>query len=323
MAYWPPKTNWVTTDGIGYDDLNFIGEQSESVAAAIRRVHGFGFGVDNSQGGYDGLVTVLPGGCFSENGAPIRMAANHVKSLATWAAGNGAAYGGMASAVTVAAHTWYYMFVVMNPADGSTEIIFDDNIAGTNVAADVGSYTEKRYIGAFKTAAAGGSGSFDLVEMYSLDGDNVVFNPNSLEPVNFWFLTLTNTGIINNNYQAVTLTSAGIYGLALPAKNVRAKLLCGTGLTPGEVFYGMISQVAAGGNPVFTDPGSLFATPPSSAPRAEQYYAPPVIGTTEDHTEVFDIHVNASGQLLIAMWRSGGGGELRIAVRGYYDDRIV
>jgi len=298
MAYWPPKTNWVTTDGIGYDDLNFIGEQSESVAAAIRRVHGFGFGVDNSQGGYDGLVTVTPGGCFSENGAPIRMAANHTKSLAAWAAGSGAAYGGMASAVTVAAHTWYYMFIVMNPADGSTEIIFDDNIAGTNVAADVGAYSQ--------------------------DGDRVFYNPTRLELGGYWIFTRTvGGGVVYNQYGAVTLTSA-TYGLALPAKIVRADLLCAT----DDAYLGFRSKIGPGGVPAFTGGAgsNLFTpdTPPGTPPNAEHYFSPGNPQVNKEHTDRFDIMADASSQIDIAIRGTGGtGGEMKLAVLGYYDDRFV
>ncbi len=162
--YWTiPKIDWFTSDGIGYADLNRIeANVSANRDASFFRVQGFGFAVTNNlTAGQDGIIHVAKGSGYSADGIPIKMSAEFVKNLRSWTQGNGDTYGGMASAVTAAAHTWYYIFVIMDPTTGDTEIMFDDNIAGNNISS--GTYTVKRFVNSFKTGAAGDDGSFLVV----------------------------------------------------------------------------------------------------------------------------------------------------------------
>lgn len=302
--YWTaPKTNWAASDGIGYEDLNRIGANiSANRDGNFRKVQGFGYTVDNSVVGQDGVVTILPGSCYSNNGFPIRMNANHVKNLTTWAAGNGPTVGGMAAAVTVAARTWYYAFVIMNPNDGSTEIMFDDNISGSNVSSGI--YTEKRFIQSFKTGAAGGDGSFDLIEMYAI-GDQVHINPDSMYTA---ARGIVPAGLLSDSYTGVTLTD-GAAGFALPARDVRANL--NVNIDAGG--FGLISSYGLH----FTVPGSFIV---SGIERGEFVHINPTAGGSKTSGDC-DIMVPSTRTLYVGVELSGSG--LRIAVRGYHDERLL
>jgi len=305
--YWTtPKTNWLTSDGIGYEDLNRIEANiSANRDGNFRKVQGFGFKIDNSIVGQDGVITVFPGSCYSENGYPIRMNANYVKNLTTWVQGNGATFGGMASAVTVAAITWYYIFVIMNPIDGSTEIVFDDNPSGTNISS--GTYTEKRRIGSFKTSIVGGDGSYDLIEMYSI-GDHTFINPNSLYAQG---TIITAGGGSNNLYRNITL-SLGI-GVATPALNVKADL----NIISTNVSYGLISNYQS----IFTIPANFIT---AGVPYGEfSFMEDAVSGGTV--TKVIDlaIMIDPASQINFAHKTNTIAGDVEIRVRGFHDDRLI
>ncbi len=304
--YWTtPKTNWLTSDGIGYEDLNRIEANiSANRDANFRKVQGFGYKIDNSIGGQDGVVTVFQGSCYSALGIPIKMISSFVKNLTTWAQGNGATFGGMASAVTVAAHTWYYVFVIMDPTDGSTEIMFDDNVAGTNVSS--GTYTVKRLINSFKTGAAGGDGSFDLIEMYSI-GDYTFINPNSMYANRT--ITYTNTAPNNNVYNLITLTSGG-EGFALPAIAVKADL----NIQAVNATFGLISANLS----VFTVPTNLFPVIPG-IPHAE-FYELQILNTGSSDLAIM---ITIARQINLAMYDiSVDTGTVDIAIRGFHDERL-
>lgn len=308
--YWTiPKVNWIVNDGIGFSDLNRIEANiSANRDANIRKLQGFGFAVNNFIGGQDGVVTVLRGNGYSLNGFPIRMDTSHVKNLTTWAPGNGPTIGGMAAAVTVAAHTWYYIFLIMDPSDGSTEIMFDDNIAGTNVSSGI--YTEKRFIHSFKTDAAGGDGSFDLVGMFAI-GDNVFINPDSMYPatrgVNYTPTT--------NVYNLITLTE-GSRGLALPARDVKAVL--NVVAEEGVDSVGLISAF-----------GSHFSVPTNfinSGIKTGEFVFQSTIptgGSTGGVSCDCDIMVPLNNKVNAALLYSSGTGDAIIAVRGFHDERLL
>jgi hypothetical protein len=304
-----PKINWIDNDGIGYGDLNRIEANTKALRdATFRKVQGFGYSINNAVVGQDGVVTITPGSCYSENGVPIRMSAAHVKNLKTWAPGNGATFGGMAAAVTVAAHTWYYAFVIMKPSDGTTEIMFDDNPAGTNVVSGI--YTEKRFIHSFKTGAAGGDGSFNLIEMYAI-GDNVFINPNSM-----WSGPGVNHSDTSDSYSEITLTE-GARGLALPARDVLAKLNV---VTEKEVHsIGLIS--AYGGH--FSVPTTFI----NAGVRVGEFVFQSIIPVSSDHNYGVscdcDIMIPSNGKINIAYLYDTSSPELWVAVRGYFDDRSI
>lgn len=305
--YWTtPKINWLTSDGIGYEDLNRVEANiSASRDASYRKVQGFGYSISNTGGsGYDGAVTVLPGSCYSANGVPIKLAANFTKNLNTWAAGNGAAYGGMASAVTVAANTWYYVFVVSDATDGSTEIMFDDNPSGTNVSSGV--YTEKRYVGSFKTKAAGGQGSFDLVEMYST-GDDTFINASDMFGTPLWY---PNSVADNNSYVLETLVSSGNY--ALPARAVKAFINV---VTEG-VNFGFV-------NTFFTVPYPFLSGGEFRGEFKGVAYDLSTIPT--QYTVDVQILVDSSRQIYIALYHPSTviTVGIYVHVRGFHDERLL
>jgi len=316
MTTWEtPKTDWDTNDGIGYADLNRIEENVSAVRdATVRGVQGFNFTVDNSQVGYDGVVTIGPGSCYSANGIPMKSLVSYTKNLTSWVAGSGNDKGGMAPAVTVAAHTWYYIFMISNPATGLYDFMIDDDPAGANISS--GTYPQKRYVNAIKTNAAGDDGSFDLVEMFSV-GNYTYINPNS----NYsgreggW-----GTSVVGNNvYTLQTLEFPLGEGLAFPARAVRADLnLYSLRLQ----FYGFIS--AYGG--VFTVPANLF---PSTVP--DSAIADFLGGVNYDSgtsallntTAEMSIMLPASGQVYVALYKETSEGSIFFAARGFYDERLI
>lgn len=302
--YWTtPKTDWDDNDGIGYEDLNRI-EQNISAHsdANFRKVQGFGHTIDNTVVGQDGVLTVTPGSCYSPNGFPIRMNTNHVKNLTTWAQGNGATFGGMASAVTVAAQTWYYIFVIMNPVNGDTEIMFDDNAAGTNVSSLV--YTEKRRVGSFKTQNAGGDGSFDLWETYGV-GDYVHLNTVQLGTI---VRTVVNNTSPNDDSFVLTTLNFGA-GVQLPAIAVTATM----NIISFDVNYGLFSNY---GN--FTVPANVMN---GSDPQGE--FALRRLGTGNYQTADADIFINGNNQLYVGMEEGGTiNGTMDIRVHKFLDERL-
>ena len=304
-----PKINWIDNDGIGYGDLNRIEQNTKALRdATFRKLQGFGYSVDNAVVGQDGVITITPGSCYSENGVPIRMSAPFVKNLTTWAPGNGATYGGMAAAVTVAANTWYYIFVIMKPSDGSTEIMLDDNPAGTNVVSGI--YTEKRFIHSFKTRAAGGDGSFDLVQMYAV-GDSVFINPSAMYADRGKKITG-----VNDSYYLIEL-SAGAEGFALPARDVLAKLNVVT--DKGVRAIGIISEYGD----FFTVPTNFTNGGILTGEFVFNSIVPQTAGYDHGVSCDCDVMVPANRKINIAWMEDGSGPFLTLAVRGYVDDRAI
>ena len=297
-----PKTNWNTNDVIAYTDLNRGEQNTKSLRDGVyRKVQGIGFSADNSVVGQDGVIHVYTGSCFSTDGFPINFSTAFQKNLNTWALGNGPTFGGMAPGVTVAAITWYYIFVIMDPATGNTEVMFDDNPSGTNVSN--ATYTKKRRVGSFKTDLAGSYSSFLLAEMNS-DGDHTFINAYS----SYSGTSFANSVGINNAYQLVTL-SLGL-GLALPALNVKAKLNI---VSSGNVHYGLIANYTV----PFTIPANLFAV----VLFGEFVFWNPITGATG--TADIDFNIDSSNQLRLAMYEASGGGSVTVLVRGFYDERLI
>lgn len=306
--YWTaPKTNWIANDAIGYEDLNRIEANTKANRDAnFRRVQGFGYTMDNSVSGYDGIITVLPGSAYSSDGFPMRRDTNFVKNLTSWVQGSGNDKGGMASAVTVAAYTWYYIFALLDPTNGNIEIMFDDNPAGTNVSSGV--YTKKRYINSFKTGAAGGDGSFDIIEMFST-GDRVMLNPDSGYAERGW-----KDGILSDYYNEITLLQPG-RGYLLPARDILAQF---TILTEKEIHaIGLIS-----------DYGNYFTIPSTFkvSGRLVGEYVFQSIMPVGDHNYGIsadcDIRVDTDRKVNIAVLYDSGSPEFSIGIRAYTDLRL-
>lgn len=89
----------------------------------------------------------------SDNTIAINLTTSMRKSLsATWAAGTG--NGGLATG-TVAADSYYAMFVIYNPTTGDVDIGFDTDTNATNLLATATGYTKYRRIGWVMTDASG------------------------------------------------------------------------------------------------------------------------------------------------------------------------
>lgn len=249
--YWTtPKVNWLSNDLIGIADLNRIEQNiAGNRDANFRKVQGFGFKADNGITDEDGVIVLQPGSTYSELGYPIRMDLQHYKSLKPWEEGNGPApgggvFGGMAAAVTVTANTWYYTFVIMNPLDGSTDVMMDDNPTGTNISH--GTYTHKRLVSCCKTLAAGADGSYELLDMYGI-GDRIYMLSG---PVGKKISHSSGSSASPYSNQTLTVPDGSF---ALPALEVRADL----NISVEDVDFGLISNYGG----IMTAPANMeFST---------------------------------------------------------------
>ena len=306
MADWwtTPKINWNTSDGIGYDDLNRIESNIKAIGVGTKRhIKGFGMTVSNSVPSQDGVITVYAGAGYTENGVPFQQpASSFTKNLNSWVPGNGSSYGGMAPAVTVAAITWYYIFAIVNPIDGTMEIMFDDNPSGTNISS--GTYTDKRRVGCFKTNQAGSYGSFTVMEMYAIDGTTYI-NPTYAYAQGTVF---NNSAGINNAYQNSTLSLGP--GVALPALNVQAKL----NVLVDDCDFGLISKYGS----VFTIPSPFVS---GGIYKGEFIYINSAF--LEKGAIDAEIMTDTNAQIQLALYRSAGPpyGSIEVRVRGFYDER--
>lgn len=302
MTDWAsPKIDWDTNDVIGYADLNRIESNIAFLPEVMhKKIDGIGFKTDSASS----IVSVFEGSCSSINGVPINFTTTFEKALTSWAVGNGPAFGGMASAVTLATNTWYYIFVIMNPANGTTEVMFDDNVSGTNVAN--GTYTEKRRVGSFKTGDSAGT----LAEMYGI-GDTTYINPTYESRVST--LVVNSVGV-NDTYQNTTLTvgPSGNLGAALPALSVRAKL----NLQIFNASVGLISNhLGVFTIPPFTNAGASFP--------AGEYCFSNGLGFIADGAPDVDIMVDSANQIQVALYHPSDIGSVYLRVRGFFDDRLI
>ena len=297
--YWTtPETGWTAMDGIGYGDLNRIEANiSANRDGNFRKVQGFGYIVAN---GSPSTITIQPGSCYSENGYPIRRDTVITKNLNAWAQGSGSGIGGMAPSVVSADITWYYAFIIMDPTDGSTDVMFDSDPAGGNVSS--GTFTEKRFIGAYKTGV-----SSTLMEMYST-GDHVFINPTYAVNNRCVY---NNSLPINNAYRTITLSTTlpTSFGMALPARNVLADL----NILSEDVDYGLISTYSS----VFTAPSPFLTL---SDPQGEFCYLRHGAGLGSMDLSIM---VDSASQIKLAMYEASYGGSVDIRVRGFHDERLI
>lgn len=308
MNLWStPKTTWASPDLVAAADLNRNENNVEAVRdGAWRQIQGYGFTIDNSVSGQDGVVTVLAGACFSSDGYAMRSDVSWTKNLNTWSAGNGPTYGGVVSGASVGANTWLYLFIVLDPTTGNLELMIDDNRAGSNISS--GTYTKKRLINCIKTGAAGSYSSYLLVEMYST-GDRTYVNPESLLPSQH-YLGFSNSVGIDNTYQLITLQD-GTYGLLLPNVAVEARL---------NLWYydmtvaGLVSRYPS---VVFSVPAQVYTA--TNNYFGEYVHVPP--GTTD--TDLAEIMVEDNGTLYLGMYGNTTTGAVAIVPISYTWDRKV
>jgi len=306
MTWETPKTDWVTSDGIGYADMNRIESNTLGVRnATVRKIQGGGYLIYNNVSGYDGIVAIQPLSCYSAGGFPIRQNTEFRKNLNTWALGSGDDKGGMASAVTPAGRTWYYIYAILNTSSGAIDFMFDDDPGGANIP--VGTFDEKRYIGAFKTRDAGAESSFFISEMYSI-GDRTFINPNDM--VADRDIVYTN---INNQYKLVSLS------YVLPERLVLAQLNV---YSEANKAIGFISNYGG-----FTVPSGIYASFPSRPPLGEVIFtrdAP--VGATPNLLTCggdFPLMVDTDRQIYAALYDTGIIDKIYIGVRGWHDERLI
>lgn len=125
-----------------------------------------GLVAENSQGDINHDIYISPGVCSdSDNKTMLRLTAGITKQIDNaWAGGSGA--GGLFSG-SVAADTWYGVFIIKKDADGSIDGGFDIDFGCSNIPTG---YTDYRRVGAVLTDA-----SSNIIQFVSIEeaGGNV------------------------------------------------------------------------------------------------------------------------------------------------------
>lgn len=154
-----------------YDEL-------QSITSRTGRVPFFGFRLSNGSADPDNDITISNGECTERGGDSIIRASSGMtkRADASWVAGDN--NGGMASTVTFAADSYYYVFVIMKD-DGTIDFGFDNSLTATNLLADASGYTHYRRIGSFVTRSTGEI--FSFIEFLSSGYKRIVLNVDALD----------------------------------------------------------------------------------------------------------------------------------------------
>lgn len=112
-----------------------------AVAASVDAVH---YGLTVVLAG--NTVIVAPGRILdSAHTTPLKLTSSMSKVLAdSWVVGDAA--NGLAAGLSLAANTWYHLFLIYNPTTGLHDLGFDSNIAATNLLACATGFIQFRRI---------------------------------------------------------------------------------------------------------------------------------------------------------------------------------
>jgi hypothetical protein len=167
----------------------------------------------------------------------IKLPAFTKSISATWVAGSG--NGGMGAGLTVAASTWYHVFLIMD--SGSADIYFDTSVTAANAPSGT---TAFRRIGSFMTNAS------SQITAFSQNDDEFLWGG----PVNDFTTTLTTTSAlfvlsVPTGVKVNALFNAGSAGGAdISALFSSGDLAVQTvGLPAGNDSYTISSAAAAAG----------------------------------------------------------------------------
>src|SRR5579872_1429376 len=116
--------------------------------AALLQGHIGGLGLSNDGTSPQTVIDTSSGVATSDDASAMMKLASFKKSTAAWAVGSG---NGCLDSGTVAASTWYHVFVIERTDTGAV-----DELCSTSATAPTfpTSYTKKRRIGSFKTDAS-------------------------------------------------------------------------------------------------------------------------------------------------------------------------
>jgi hypothetical protein len=111
------------------------------------RGHIWGLTLSNDGTSPNTVLDMATGECASDATLPLMMtlASAYSKTTGAWAVGSG--NGGLDTG-SVAASTWYHVFVIMRPDTGVVDILFSTSATAPTLPTN---YTHKRRIGSFKT----------------------------------------------------------------------------------------------------------------------------------------------------------------------------
>jgi hypothetical protein len=220
----PDKSLWIETDtGLMfslYNDGNSTQwMQVVSAAPAPQGVPGHIWGLTLSTAGSSTTFNVAAGAATDRtNAVSLQLAANTSKTTATWAVGSGS---GALDTGTIAASTWYHVFVIRRPNTGVVDVLISLSPTAPTLPAN---YTQFRRIGAMRTNASSQWTSFVQ------DGDTFT-----------WFTPVLEFSVTNPGTAAVTrtlTTPLGIRTEALISSGVASTVL---GDNPGSVLISDLS----------------------------------------------------------------------------------
>lgn len=128
-----------------------ISDNSDSITAITRAPNGL---ISNSDADTDHDINIASGYIYdSLYTTPILLSSEITKQIdANWVAGDDA--GGFPSGLTLAADTWYNVFVIYNLTGQITDAGFDTSLTAANLLADAVGYTKYKLVGIILTDAS-------------------------------------------------------------------------------------------------------------------------------------------------------------------------
>ena len=196
----------------------------------------FGLEMANNSGSPNTEIDITTGGATSDDGTTLMTLSatgGISKTTAAWAAGSGS--GGLDTG-TVAANTWYHVFLIMRTDTGVVDVLISTNVSAPTMPA---SYNKKRRIGSILTDA-----SSHILGFHQL-GDQFLWN-----------------AAVSNFTNAGMTTSAAPYTLTVPTGvQVIAVFTVFVSLTGTALYYFFSPDAFISAQPAYT--GNIAA--PSGA----------------------------------------------------------
>ena len=150
----PPVPAAGAADALKIARVNSAGDAIEYVAPQNAASLGYDFigGLQLSVASTTSVSVAAGAARGANNNGNMNLAAAIAKSInVAWAQGNG--QGGLASALSLTANTWYYVFLIGRP-DGVVDAGYDTSATAANLLADATGFTFYRAIGEFFSNAS-------------------------------------------------------------------------------------------------------------------------------------------------------------------------
>lgn len=211
----------------------------------------------------------------------MRLTTGWAKSNAAWAVGSG--FGGI-DAGSIAASTWYHIYLIRRPDTGVVDVLFSTNASAPTMPTN---YTQKRRIGSIKT-----DGSSNFLAFVQ-DGDRFMWKAPVLD------ITATNPGT-----SAVTRTLASI--------------------PTGFRFLALLTVGFGAATPASDNPAGVYVSDLSLTDTAPTVVGPVTILDYSVSSNFFapaEVVTNTSAQVRSRIQVSGAGTTLYLISNGWVDTR--